>query len=97
MIDGIRFSELLDYNEQETARWRDWFAKHPEALALPCDIGRATTVGELLFHVFAVELNFAQLVRGLPKPDFKTLPHATLDELFAIHDDATRMTREFLQ
>ena len=96
MNDGIRFSELLDYNTQETARWKEWFAKHPDALALPCDIARATTVAELLFHIFAVELNFAHLVRGRPKPDFKALPRATPEELFAIHENATRMTREFL-
>lgn len=97
MNDGIRFSELLVYNEQETAHWKAWFRTHPEALELPCDIARAKTVADLLFHIFAVELNFARLVLGLPKPDFSALPRATLDDLFGVSEDAARAIREFLE
>lgn len=32
MDAGIRFGELLEYEEQETKRWKEWFAAHPEAL-----------------------------------------------------------------
>ena len=96
MNDGIRFSELLAYNQQETARWKDWFRSHPEALAAPCDIARGKTVADLLFHIFLVELNFAHFVLALPRPDFNSLPRATLDELFGISEDAGRKIRQFL-
>jgi uncharacterized damage-inducible protein DinB len=96
MNDGIRFSELLAYNEEETARWKEWFRNHPEALDAPCDIARGKTVADLVFHIFVVELNFAHLVMALPRPDFGSLPHATLDELFGISEEAARKIHQFL-
>ena len=96
MNDGIKFSELLAYNQQETAHWKDWFAKHPEALTAPCDIAGGQTVADVLLHIFAVELTFAHLVLTVPRPDFATLPHATLDELFGISENAAGKIRYFL-
>jgi len=81
------------YTEEEAARWKQFLAAHPAALDLPFDV--AGTVRELLFHVFATELFFAHAVLGLPKPDFDTLPHATLDQLFGINQDAAGKFREF--
>lgn len=96
MNEGIRFSELLSYNQLETSRWKDWFRAHPAALDAPCDIAGGKTVSDLLFHIFAVELSFAHSILGLPKPVFNSLPHATLDELFEINQDAARKIQNFL-
>jgi len=95
--EGIRFSELLAYTEQETARWKAWFQAHPEALQAPCDISGSTTVKDLLFHVFFVELHFAHAVLSLPKPDYNTIPRASLDELFAVSQEAAGKMRRFLE
>ena len=34
MDAGIRFGELLEYEEGETKRWKEWFAAHPEVWAV---------------------------------------------------------------
>jgi uncharacterized damage-inducible protein DinB len=96
MEDGIRFSELLAYTEHENHRWKEWFREHPQAITLPCDIAGGPTVHELLLHVFVTDLYFAHRVSGLELPDFKALPHATLDELFAIGEAAAGKFRKFM-
>jgi uncharacterized damage-inducible protein DinB len=92
MNDGIKFSELLDYTEAENKRWKQLFARHPEALALPLNI--AGNVQQLVLHIFAVELYFANAISG-HKVDPDSLPTNTLDETFAIGEQAARIYREF--
>jgi uncharacterized damage-inducible protein DinB len=90
---GIQFDEFLAYSEEESQRWKQFFTRHPEALDLPLDI--AGTVRELVLHIFAVELFFANAVLDTKKVDPDELPTATLDEIFAVNEKATRMYREF--
>jgi uncharacterized damage-inducible protein DinB len=96
MDSHITFSELLQYTERETQRWKEWFAAHPEALDVPCDIAKAGTVRALLLHVFATELFFAHLLLGLPHPDWTKLSSQSLEELFGINDEASRKFQEFI-
>jgi uncharacterized damage-inducible protein DinB len=88
MDPGVRFSELLAYNEDETGRWKQFFEKGPAALELACDVAGAGTVRNLVLHVFQTELFFANLLNGIAKTDFDRLPSATQEELFEIHADA---------
>lgn len=97
MNEGIQFSDLLAYTDAEHARWKEFFVKHPEALDLPCDVAGSGTIRELVFHIFAVNLNFANMLHGLDRPDFKALPRATLDELFAINEEASQKLGRFLK
>ncbi len=98
MIDpGIQFKELLAYNVDETGHWKRWFGDHPTALDLACDVAGAGTVRKLMFHIFTTELFFANHVHGLPRVDFEQLPSSTLDELFAINEEAHRKFQEFLE
>jgi len=97
MEDGIRFTEFLAYTEQENHRWKEWFREHPHALALPCDIAGGPTVRELVFHIFVTDLYFAHRISGHELPDFKALPHATLDELFAIGEEAAGRFHKFME
>ncbi len=53
MDPGIRFTDLLAYNADETSHWKRWFAEHPAALDLPCDVAGAGTVRKLVCHIFA--------------------------------------------
>lgn len=95
MDAGISFAELLHYTDEETQHWKQWFAEHPAALDRPCDIAKAGTVRKLLLHIFTAELYFAGAVLDLPKLDWEKLPSGTLEELFAVHDEAFRKFREF--
>jgi len=93
MNDGIQFAELLEYTEEETRRWKEFFIRHPETLDLPLDV--AGTVRRLILHVFAVELYFANALLGLERvnPDAHSMD--TLDDLFAISEHASDLYREF--
>lgn len=96
MDSGVSFSELLAFTAEENRRWKRWFGEHPQALDLPCDIAGSTTVRTLLLHIFGVDLRYAHLLLALDRPDFKLLPHATVDELFAIGERADGKLREFI-
>jgi uncharacterized damage-inducible protein DinB len=95
MNDGIRFSELLAYAAEENRRWKEWFREHPQAMDLPCDIAGSPTVRNFLLHIFTTDLYFAHRLLGLASPDFKALPHATIDELFGIGEGAAEKLRQF--
>jgi hypothetical protein len=40
---------------------------HPEALTLPCDIRESNTVRDVVHHIVAVELRYAERLSGLPE------------------------------
>jgi len=64
---SVPFGILLRYNEQETARWREWFSKQTEAvLQIPAgdpskEMG---TIRDLLFHILIVEWVYAKVLNG---------------------------------
>jgi uncharacterized damage-inducible protein DinB len=94
--DGISFEELLRYNELETTKWKHWFAAHPEAFNHPCDIAKAGTVGALMNHMFVAELFFATQLLGLPARDWQAIHPESMDEVFALHEEAYAKFAEFL-
>ena len=102
MMHGIRLTELLDYADEETRRWKCWFAQNPAALDLPVDVAGAGTVRKLLMHIFHVERHFASAVTGGPasfeqsRKDAEKEPPAELDEIFRISEEASEKYREFL-
>lgn len=96
MDAGIRFSDLLQYEERETKRWKEWFAAHPEALERRCDIASAGTVRGLLVHMFATELHFAHVALNLPEPDWGKLRGQGVDELFDVAQEARGKLQEFV-
>jgi uncharacterized damage-inducible protein DinB len=96
MDAGIRFGELLQYEEQETKRWKEWFAAHPEALERRCDIASAGTVRGLLVHLFATELHFAHAVLDLPEADWGKLRGQGVDQLFEVAEEARGKLQEFV-
>ena len=93
---GITFVELLDYTDDETRRWKEFFRKNPAALDAPTDVQGVKTARELVAHIFMAELVFGSGVLGEPRPDFEKMPKATLEEIFAIGDEARRKIRQFL-
>jgi len=96
MDPGLPFKDLLAYNADETAHWKRWFGENPAVLDFACDVAGAGTVRKLLLHIFATELFFANRVLDLPKADYDNLPHSTLGELFAIHEEAHGKFLDFL-
>ena len=95
-LDGIPFAMLLGYRDAETARWRAWFERHPEALEVPMGTGRTATVRGLVIHIFAVELRYAERLLGRRVTGYEELEPATTDEVFAIGKRARTLIDEFL-
>lgn len=96
MKDAIQFEELLDYAEFETRRWHDWFARYPAALAVKTEVATAGNAMTLVFHIAYVELYFAAHLLGEPYPDYKEMKYGSIEELFAIFDQAQSKLRRYL-
>jgi uncharacterized damage-inducible protein DinB len=92
MMAGIEFTELLAYTQQESRRWREFFVKNPETLDSPFDV--TGSVRALVEHIFTVELHFANLVSGSEHAAKKNGSVASLDEIFAIGEEAEGKYRQ---
>lgn len=97
MTSGIAFNELLCYAEGENRRWRAWFKQHPEALAVEAGIADAENVYDLLMHIFAVQLRFAELSLGLDPTPRDAIRAANIQEVFALADAATEKLRQRIE
>jgi uncharacterized damage-inducible protein DinB len=65
-------------------------------LDVPLSIPLATNVREFLLHIFAVELCYAERLKGLPITAYETLPTGTEEGLFGIGEQARAIYREYL-
>ena len=93
----ISFYELLAANEAETRKWRKWFDEQPATvLDVPLSIAQTKNVREFLLHIFAVELRYAERLKGLPITAYEYLPTASVSDLFGVGENAARMYREYL-
>jgi len=93
----LSFTEMLEANERETAKWQNWFERQPaELLDLPLDIALAGNVREFLLHIFAVELRYAERLTGSPVTEYEALPTGSVRDLFGIGERARELYREFL-
>lgn len=93
---GISFSELLRFRDEETEHWQQFLrAQGAAALELPVEIA-GKTVRDLLLHIFAVELKYAERLAGAPLTRPDQLKKDTLDDLFAIAGRAQQHFRAFL-
>ena len=57
MDRGLSFSELLQYANQETEKWREFFASNPRALDVHASIAGTKRVRDMLLHTLAVKLS----------------------------------------
>jgi uncharacterized damage-inducible protein DinB len=95
--DFVSFSELLDYAEQESARWHAWFNKNPQALDVEIDIAESREVRDLLRHIILVDLLYADwLLGGAFKPP-GDIPAESVDSLFAAASAAFSKLRRVLE
>jgi uncharacterized damage-inducible protein DinB len=97
MEDGVTFRELLAYTDAETERWHAWFRGQP-AEVLETRVGDASrqTVRELIGHVFAVEMRYAQRLLDRPVTGYEELDMGSLDALWRIHARSRGLLREYL-
>lgn len=96
MTPAITLDELLAWNRESSAFWNAHLAANPALLELPCGIGGAANVQELVRHIWGVELRWAQRIAGLPVLAKEDLPAGPLDAFYALHEQAVRIFRELL-
>ncbi len=80
--------EILAWNDKTAQNWRQLLTNHPDLLTQPCDIAGTKNVAELLQHIVAAQLRYAERLAGLPVSDYATIPFDSVDSVYAIHDRA---------
>ena len=93
---SLTAEEVLAWNEKSAAGWRQLLTKHPELLTQPCDIAGTKTVAELLQHIVAVELRYAERLTGLPASEYAAIPFDSVESIYATHDHAVVLFQEVL-
>jgi uncharacterized damage-inducible protein DinB len=93
---ALTATEALAWIDSTAARWRKFLAAEPQILALPCSIARTTTVAQLLQHIVAVELRYAERIHSLPQTDYANIAYDTVEAIYATHDRALALYREAL-
>ena len=57
--------EILAWNEKTAQGWRQLLTSHPELLTQPCDIAGTKNVAELLQHIVAAQLRYAERLAAM--------------------------------
>jgi uncharacterized damage-inducible protein DinB len=90
-------AELLQWSDETFAHWEELLKAHPEALDLPCDIyGSTKDVRGLLVHIVAVELRYAERLRGEPVTPYEQIPNESVEAIFATHRRTVEKLRALL-
>jgi uncharacterized damage-inducible protein DinB len=95
-MTSLTADELLQWNDITATKWRALLEKHPEALVVACDVRGSETVADLLQHIFAAELRYAQQLRAEPISDYADIPKSTIAELYRTHDLAMEKYRALI-
>jgi uncharacterized damage-inducible protein DinB len=88
--------DALRWCDTTARHWRKLLTEHPELLKLGCDVARTATVGELLQHIVAVQLRYAERILGSPETEYRNIVFGTADEIFATHDRSIKLLHQAL-
>jgi uncharacterized damage-inducible protein DinB len=100
---AFTFPEMLAAHEIELGRWKKWFQQQPATLLdLPLDVAKAKDLRSALFHIFLVELSFAEALNELRDPnasraDLLALPHQTFEDLFTIQHNGFSLLEQWVE
>jgi uncharacterized damage-inducible protein DinB len=93
---SLTADDVIAWNEYTSKEWRQLLTDHPEVLTLSCDIAGAKTAAELLQHIVAAELRYAERLANLPVSDYAAIPFDSADSIYNTHDRATALIRQLL-
>lgn len=88
--------ELMAWVDKTTIEWQELLEAHPHLLAVPCDIREVKTAGELVQHIVAVQLRYAERLAGRPETAYEAIPYGTVAELYATHVRSMALLRQLL-
>jgi uncharacterized damage-inducible protein DinB len=96
MTAALTLEELLSWNEQSSAFWKSHLDANPNLLELPCGIGGAATVQELVRHIWGAELRWCERLAETPESAREKIPAGPLSALFDLHCQAISIFRGLL-
>jgi uncharacterized damage-inducible protein DinB len=88
--------EVLNWNEKTSEHWRGFLTENPEALAIVCDIAGAKRVAELMQHIVAVELRYAERIVQVAETPYEQVKYDSIEAIYATHDRAIGMMKQAL-
>ena len=86
----------MAWNDRTARQWCAFIAASNGVLDLPCDIYRPGTVGQLLQHIVAAELRYAERLADLPVSDYGSIPYQTAEDILSVHERALQILRSLL-
>ena len=95
-LTALTCEEFLADFEQNAARWMTFLAAHPKALAVPCDIAKSKSIGDLVWHIYAAEVRLSQRLLGEPVNAFAEGPDASLEAIQSLIDEGGENLHRFL-
>ncbi|HEU4634855.1 MAG TPA: DinB family protein [Edaphobacter sp.] len=93
---ALTATEALQWNQSTSSTWRKLISEHPEILALPCDIMKVSNVAQLLQHIVAVELRYAERILDQPETDYAAVPYDSVEAIYRTHDRAMELYEQAL-
>ena len=94
----LSIEELLQYTDEERARWEQWFRENGEELLRMRLVGdRETTMGALILHIFGPELRYVQRLRGEAPSEYRGRPCSHIDEVFGYGIETRKQMRDFVR
>jgi uncharacterized damage-inducible protein DinB len=93
---AITGAELQAWVEHTSDLWKKLLTEHPEILAFPCDIRETQSVAQVLQHIVAVELRYAERLNELPQTDYAAISYDTAEAIYATHTRAMDLLRPLL-
>ncbi len=93
---ALSAEEMMAWLETTSAKWKALIEANPQILAMPCDVMGVSTVAELLQHIVAVELRYAEQLNGLPPSEYSQIPFDSAAAIYATHERAAGMVRVLL-
>jgi len=88
--------DLIAWLEKTTTEWRNLLTHNPELFTLPCDITGVQTVAQLLQHIVAVELRYAERLADQATTDYANIPYDSVEAIYATHDRALALLHKLL-
>jgi uncharacterized damage-inducible protein DinB len=91
---SISFEELLDYQQEQTEQWREFFTKRSHLLKI--DVSPTSTIADLIFHTFTSEYRIVQRLLGEAMTQDTDFARRSVNDLFSIGEAAHLKVREYL-
>lgn len=96
-MTALTAEDLLRWLDDTSRRWWELLDRHPEALALACDVRETQNVAQLLQHIVAVELRYAERLADRQATDYDRIPYDSVAALSATHTQAMQLLNPLLE